>query len=173
MLESPTNVGKRRRSRCKNWLQIYKETYLAMDILLEGRKGNPAALWIRSRTNSRTKTSCQTEACGTRRERVRLERERRRGRDPRGEEEMKRSERGEGMGWLKQAWCLIQRNWRHAPLTTQQATPSTSRKTGPEEGREEKKKKEREKEERKLRKKKKRKRKERKEERRRDPLCPP
>lgn len=35
------------------------------------------------------------------------------------------------MGWLKQAWCLIQRNWRHAPLTTEQAAPSTPKKTGP------------------------------------------
>lgn len=73
-----------------------------MDIFFEGRKGNPAALWIRSRTNSRTKTSCQTEACGTRREHVRLERERGRGwiaRGPgeRGRNEKERKRRRDGL----------------------------------------------------------------------------
>lgn len=150
-----------------------------MDIFLEGRKGNHrAALWIRSRTNSRTKTSCQTEFPPVRRGENESEEEAGILVDD-GEEEMKRSERGEGMGWLKQAWCLIQRNWRHAPLTTQQATPSTSRKTGPEEegreGKEEKGARKRgEKIKERKKKKKERGKKERKEEeRRRDPLCPP
>lgn len=63
-----------------------------MDIFLEGRKGNHrAALWIRSRTNSRTKTSCQTEFPPVRRGRGWDPRGRRRGRN---EKERKRRRDG-------------------------------------------------------------------------------